>query len=234
MSEIEPVPAATVVLVRDAAVVKKTVVNKAVVKKTAANEIAADGIEVLLVQRNSKLVFHGGHWVFPGGRIDQGDFPEGDNNPEYLAAKNAAVRETREEAGIEIKDTDLIHTAHWTTPPNLPRRFSTWFFICPLSKPVAVSVDNDEILDYRWLSPAAAIAEAESGQLVLPRPTLTTLKDLLPYANLQQLVEGINQASIRIFPADSPYYCAPHEKGETQGETGETRGETGQTQGETD
>ena len=87
MSEIEPVPAATVVLVRDAAVVKKTVVNKAVVKKTAANEIAADGIEVLLVQRNSKLVFHGGHWVFPGGRIDQGDFPEGDNNPEYLAAK---------------------------------------------------------------------------------------------------------------------------------------------------
>ena len=152
MSEIEPVPAATVVLVRDAAVVKKTVVNKAVVKKTAANEIAADGIEVLLVQRNSKLVFHGGHWVFPGGRIDQGDFPEGDNNPEYLAAKNAAVRETREEAGIEIKDTDLIHTAHWTTPPNLPRRFSTWFFICPLSKPVAVSVDNDEILDYRWFS----------------------------------------------------------------------------------
>ena len=229
MSENQPVPAATVVLVRDAIVEEKTVEEKTAEKKTAeekteAKETTEEGIEVLLVQRNSKLVFHGGHWVFPGGRIDQDDFPVSGDNPEYLAAKNAAVRETWEEAGIEISDSDLIHTAHWTTPPNLPRRFSTWFFVCPVSKPVTVTVDNDEILDYRWLSPAAAVAEAESGQLVLPRPTLTTLKDLLPYVNLHQLVAGINQASIRIFPADSPYYCSPHESsphemGEKQGET---------------
>jgi 8-oxo-dGTP pyrophosphatase MutT (NUDIX family) len=28
------------------------------------------GIEVLLLKRNSKLVFAPGFWVFPGGRID--------------------------------------------------------------------------------------------------------------------------------------------------------------------
>ena len=42
------VPAATVVLIRD----------------------GRDGLEVLLARRSSQLAFHGGAWVFPGGRID--------------------------------------------------------------------------------------------------------------------------------------------------------------------
>ena len=50
MSEVTPVPAATVVLVRETE--------------------QDSGLQVLLLQRNSRLVFHGGHWVFPGGRID--------------------------------------------------------------------------------------------------------------------------------------------------------------------
>ncbi len=112
MTDIEPVPAATVVLVREAE--------------------EESNLEVLLLQRNSKLVFHGGHWVFPGGRLDESDYQYPQKNLEYPAALKAAVRETREEAGVEINEKDLIHTAHWTTPINQPRRFSTWFFICPL------------------------------------------------------------------------------------------------------
>lgn len=56
MTELKPVPAATVVLVREAE--------------------STTGIEVLLLLRNSSLAFHGGHWVFPGGRIDAEDFGE--------------------------------------------------------------------------------------------------------------------------------------------------------------
>ena len=64
-----PAPAATVVLVRD----------------------APDGLEVLLARRSSKLAFHGGAWVFPGGRIDPGDYAE---RPDDLlgAARRAAAR----------------------------------------------------------------------------------------------------------------------------------------------
>ena len=54
MTDIEPVPAATVVLIRE--------------------NSRQQELEVLLVQRNSRLVFHGGHWVFPGGRLDDEDF----------------------------------------------------------------------------------------------------------------------------------------------------------------
>jgi 8-oxo-dGTP pyrophosphatase MutT (NUDIX family) len=186
MSDIEPVPAATVVLVRQS-------------QKEA-------GLEVLLLQRNSRLVFHGGHWVFPGGRIDEKDYKDSAPGMEYPAALQAAVRETKEEAGLDIDANKLIHTAHWTTPPKLPRRFCTWFFICPIFDAVNVAVDNDEILDHRWISPKAAIADAEAEHWVLPRPTLTTLSDIVHHQNLDELVAAVTVSNIRIFPKDSEYY----------------------------
>ena len=188
---VTPVPAATVVLARE----------------------GEQDIEVLLLKRNAKLVFHGGHWVFPGGRIDADDF-DGEEKLEYPAAIRAAVRETREEAGITIASDQLIHIAHWTTPPRLPRRFSTWFFLCPLYDAPQVSVDNDEILDHRWLSPTAALAEAEAEQMVLPGPTTTTLKDMLGFSQLESLVKHVTEGQIRVFPKDSDYY-RPKEMGYT-------------------
>ena len=123
MTDIKPVPAATAVIVREST-------DKA-------------DLEVLLLKRNANLVFHGGHWVFPGGRIDASDFTLDGQGLEYRAAMRAAVRETKEEAGIDIDIDQLIHIAHWTTPPKRPRRFCTWFFLCPLKLPSSVVVDND-------------------------------------------------------------------------------------------
>ena len=192
MSEIEPVPAATVVLLRQSPV--------------------GEELEVLLLQRNSRLVFHGGHWVFPGGRIDKRDFQSAGSELEYPAALKAAVRETREEAGIGINESQLIHIAHWTTPPKLPRRFCTWFFVYPVFDPVTVLVDNDEILDHRWISPSNAIADAQEDRWVLPGPTLTTLSDIADYKTLDDLIAAVTVRKIRVFPKNSQYY-RPSEMG---------------------
>ena len=189
MTDMDPVPAATVVLVRE-----------------------ASNLGILLLQRNTKLVFHGGHWVFPGGRLDKSDYEYSQENLEYPAALRAAVRETREEAGVDIEENDLIHTAHWTTPPNQPRRFSTWFFICPLKESVSVSIDNAEILDYRWISPRQALEDAEAKKWVLPRPTMTTLSDIVDYTDLKSLISAVTGARVRVFPANSEYY-RPEEMG---------------------
>lgn len=186
MADMEPVPAATVVLVRETE--------------------SRNDLEILLLLRNSKLAFHGGHWVFPGGRIDADDFAQCEQPLEYPAALKAAVRETQEEAGITIDEKHLVHTAHWTTPPNLPRRFCTWFFVCPVTEVVSVSVDNDEILDHRWISPREALRQAEEEILVLPRPTTTTLKDFTEHRNLEELMQDVSSRSIRVFPQDSDYY----------------------------
>lgn len=186
MTDMKPVPAATVVVIREIA------------DKT--------DLEVLLLRRNSKLIFHGGHWVFPGGRVDAADFEADDQTLEYRAALRAAVRETKEEAGIDLDIDRLIHTAHWTTPPKLPRRFCTWFFLCPVVEPVTVVVDNDEILEHRWITAREALAEAEAENWVLPRPTMVTLQDIEAHRSLEELLEDANQRDIRVFPENSEYY----------------------------
>ena len=39
----------------------------------------AEALEVLMLRRNEKIAFHGGAWVFPGGRVDaeDGDYADG-------------------------------------------------------------------------------------------------------------------------------------------------------------
>lgn len=162
-------------------------------------------IETLLLLRNSKLVFEGGAWVFPGGKIDPSDYPRGSTD-EYEAARRAAVRETREEAGIELSPDSLIHIAHWTTPMGLPRRYATWFFLCPLHEPVDIIVDADEILDHRWLAPADALDLHNTGQIKLPVPTRETLSTLMPHRGLSSLCDRMQDADIHVFPPDSEFY----------------------------
>src|SRR5262249_27370798 len=129
----EAVPAATVVLLRDA---------------------PDAGLETLMVRRSSKLEFAGGMWVFPGGRGDPGDVPSDDDVIE--AARRAAVREAREEADLVVDADALVPFAHWVPPPVTAKRFATWFFLGPAPEG-AVTVDMGEIRDHRWISPADAI-----------------------------------------------------------------------------
>ncbi len=181
-----PRPASTVVVVRE----------------------GREDIEVLLLLRNTALVFNGGYWVFPGGKIDPADYP-GPGGSEYEAAQRAVVRETREEAGIDIPQDGLIHIAHWTTPPGLPRRYSTWFFVCPLRSSAPIVVDDSEILDYRWLSPRQALAEKTAGALMLTRPTAATLELIEPHRSLGEVDRACRRMDIHVFPRDSRYYVPP-------------------------
>ena len=165
-----PVPvraAATVILVRD----------------------GEAGLEALLVRRNSDLAFHGGSWVFPGGRMDPADYPDGEqpaalDHPAHdHAARAAAARESKEEAGLELDTASLVPYSHWTTPPGRARRFATWFFIGPAPSGT-VRIDDDEIKDHRWFTPAEALAARGIGEIELPAPTFVSLLRLEQLAGI--------------------------------------------------
>lgn len=186
-----PRPASTVVIVRD--------------------NPHGNGIETLLLLRNSALTFEGGAWVFPGGKVDAGDYPADPAGllaaqVHHIAAINAGIRETQEEAGLMINPDHLIPIAHWTTPLGLSRRYATWFFLCPLQHDVEIVVDADEILDYQWLSPAAALQAHGAGRIRLPVPTEHTLKSFLPFPSLSTLCDAMKCAEIHVFPENSDYY----------------------------
>jgi len=159
-------PAATVVLLRD----------------------SDAGLAVLLIQRRRKLVFFGGAWAFPGGRVDDEDRAGAED--ELAAARVAAVRETREEAGLEIAAEDLVPFSHWTTPPGPPRRFSTWFFLAHARSGGHVQVDGSETLAHRWIEIGAAIEARARGEIEIPPPTFATLVKIGTFPDARSALEA--------------------------------------------
>ena len=132
-------------------------------------------MEVLMLQKTTGIAF-GGMWVFPGGKIDPGDYQDQDDP--LAAAHRAAVRETREETGVTLNKDDFIWFSHWTPPASTPKRFSTWFFLAETDFSNKVTVDGGEILDHRWVTPARALALQASGDIELAPPTWVTLYQL--------------------------------------------------------
>lgn len=139
-------PAASVILMRD----------------------APHGLEVLYLRRNADLAFHGGAWVFPGGRIDLADRTA--DVDEEAAARRAAVREAFEEASIEIGPAALHFVCHWTTPESSRIRFATWFFATQAPEG-PVRVDGREIIDFQWLRPADAVRAQRERMMSFGPPT---------------------------------------------------------------
>ncbi|MBX2871992.1 MAG: NUDIX hydrolase [Saprospiraceae bacterium] len=132
-------------------------------------------LEVLLVRRNKALNFAGGAWVFPGGKIDEEELIISPN--ELEAAKQAAVRETKEEANLDINPEQLIFFRHWTTPANSPRRFATYFFFGAIEERDAeVVIDEEEIVEHEWLSPQAALQQLAQQKKVMLPPTILCLR----------------------------------------------------------
>jgi 8-oxo-dGTP pyrophosphatase MutT (NUDIX family) len=175
------IPAATVVLLRD----------------------GADGVETLMLRRNSKLAFAGGAWVFPGGRIDPEDYPDGvvsqDDEAVLTAARNAAAREAMEEAGLTVDPDTLVWFAHWTPGViGAARRFATWFFV-GVAPEGQVVVDDGEIHEHLWIRPADALARREVGEIELIPPTWVTLHKLADAPSTAEVCANARAGAPEIF-----------------------------------
>ena len=168
-----PIPAATVLLLREDA-----------------------GIEVLMLHKTSKIAF-GGMWVFPGGRIDESDYEGGDDTTE--AARHAAMREAEEEAGILIPKQDFVWFAHWTPPPITPKRFATWFFVTATDDDHAIRVDGGEIQDHRWLRPADALEQHAEGTIDLAPPTWVSLYHLARFNTVSDAMTKLSASEPRYY-----------------------------------
>jgi 8-oxo-dGTP pyrophosphatase MutT (NUDIX family) len=167
------------------------------------------GIEVLLVQRNPGSRFMPGVWVFPGGGV-KADEPIGgvaggetDADADELAHRAAALRELREEAGIELPaDARLELWSRWITPEPVPIRFDTRFYVAVAPANASARVDGGEVVDARWLAPARALELADAGELDLVLPTRKQLESLLPFADAGEVLAAARSRRVEpILPA---------------------------------
>jgi 8-oxo-dGTP pyrophosphatase MutT (NUDIX family) len=160
------------------------------------------GLETLMLRRNSKLEFAGGMWVWPGGRLDPGDYPDGqagdDPDVQLVAARAAAVREAGEEAGIAVDPASLVWFAHWTPPTIAPKRFGTWFFAAP-APAGEVTIDGGEIHDHAWWAPAEALRLRNALDIELSPPTWITLEHLAAFTSMADALDTLSSRPPQYF-----------------------------------
>jgi len=169
-----PKPSGTAVLVRDGSL----------------------GLEVLLLHRADKSAH--GDWVFPGGKVEPGDVVAGEPGS-VESALRAAIRETHEEAGVNLAGASLSAIARWITPEIRPKRFDTWFFLGAVHAEQSVVVCNSEMTEHRWLTPGAALDLHHAKEFALAPPQFVTLAWLADFARAEHALRELPQRPLVTF-----------------------------------
>jgi len=175
---VAPRPSATVLLVRD-----------------------GDPWELLMVRRPGGADFAPGAYVFPGGTVHEDDRGLDDElraaavrevfeETGILLARNPNVDRVRElvdggasfpdalrQAGITPDLDALVIFARWITPALLRRRFDTRFYLARMPEGQSVRPQQGEIVDWRWVSPALALASPELTLVYATRAVLESVAD---------------------------------------------------------
>jgi 8-oxo-dGTP pyrophosphatase MutT (NUDIX family) len=158
----------------------------------------AGHVETLLTRRHAEMAF-GGLWVFPGGKVDPGDrravlsdrfrparLRRFDGPDAWLerdavaACYVAAAREVAEEVGVQLDGgiASLVYFGHWITPPDMPKRFDTRFFLATIPDDFVVGSAFGEVAEFRWITPRAALAARERDELPTAPVTAFTLTEI--------------------------------------------------------
>ncbi|MBH1935281.1 NUDIX domain-containing protein [Streptomyces sp. AV19] len=108
----------------------------------AASAVVVDGDGRILLQRRSD----NGMWALPGGAMNIG---------ESLA--DCAVRETREETGLDVEITGIVGT--YSNPGHVfaydDGEVRQEFSICFLARPVGGDIEvSEESTEVRWFDPS--------------------------------------------------------------------------------
>lgn len=197
-----PLPAATILLLRD-----------------------QPAFEVLMVKRHHQIDFASGALVFPGGKTAAQDHDPAwaeqslgyDACPELeRALRIAAIREAYEESavllardengawaalderagaardpvakgerpfldlvgelGVKLDLTGLTRFARWITPAMMPKRFDTWFYAAVAPELQLAQADGWETVDAEWIAPGQALRLAETGERKIIFPTRMNLQ----------------------------------------------------------
>jgi 8-oxo-dGTP pyrophosphatase MutT (NUDIX family) len=152
----------------------------------------ADGLEVLLAQRNPQARFMAGAWVFPGGAVSPED-GEGE-----AALRAAGLRELQEEAGITLADPgELVAFSRWITPAEVKIRYDTWFFLATMPAGQEARIDGAEVVDARWFSPPAALAASRRNEILLVFPTIKHLQQLSVFRSVEELLSHARAQTVQ-------------------------------------
>jgi len=91
---------------------------------------------------------------------------------------------------------ELAYFAHWVTPPVDTRQFDTRFFMTRVPPHQTPAHDDTETTHSLWARPVDAIAQSIKGEIVLPPPTWTTLRELEPFESVKDALAWARRRTV--------------------------------------
>jgi 8-oxo-dGTP pyrophosphatase MutT (NUDIX family) len=210
----EPIPAATLVLMRP----------------------GASAPELLVTERAAGMSFAAGAIVFPGGRVDSDDHLLADRiarGVPHAADRIAAIRETIEEVGVAVgvtgpPDPDLAGQlrqklkngqpfsavvadnglgldldaltpfARWC-PAFHRRRFDTKFFLAsaPADAPEPLADEAEAVRAY-WATAEAVLADARAGRARIIFPTRRNLERIAQFGSIDAARDHVERFPMQL------------------------------------
>jgi 8-oxo-dGTP pyrophosphatase MutT (NUDIX family) len=113
----------------------------------------------------------------------------------------------------------LHHFAHWITPPMVPKRFDTHFFIAVAPEDHLAAHDGQENVDSVWITAGDAVAAAKDGSRTIIFPTLRNLERLAKFGSAAEAIGNCKvQAVVPVLPwsekrDDGMWLCIPTNAG---------------------
>nr|WP_281721303.1 NUDIX domain-containing protein [Nitrosomonas nitrosa] len=221
MSISAPVPAATVLLLRD-----------------------DPQFQVLMVKRHHEIDFASGALVFPGGKIQTDDADDGwrdcvidwtEFDQVQRSIRIGAIREVFEEVGLLLGEhasggslksggdpsvraavasgearfldivremggrlslSDMTPFARWITPTIMPKRFDTWFYVAHAPTHQTAACDGRETVHQEWLVPSDAVELGTSRKRTIIFPTLMNLRRLAQSESAKDCIQAASRRSL--------------------------------------
>lgn len=107
-----------------------------------------------------------------------------------LRERKITLAELLTRARLLLDFRPLIPWAHWITPELETKRFNTRFFLARLPEAQTPLPDSEELTDFSWFTPAAALKNHDRGEITLMPPTLKILEELSAYNTLAELFKA--------------------------------------------
>lgn len=114
-----------------------------------------------------------------------------------LMDETASLLDLLEELDLTLVADDVVHIAHWITPVVEARRYDTHFFAAALPEGRTVEEDAREMTEAAWLTPAAALARFEQGELPMVFPTVKTLEALRGYGSVEHALTSLRHREVQ-------------------------------------
>lgn len=151
------------------------------VRPLCSNSDAFDDLELAFRVAAIREAFEEADLIFArkDGDIVSADMLDNmDQDRDALNNRQITMPEIARNNGIELGLDLLTPFAHWVTPPIMPKRFDTRFYLAADLVGQHAAHDGSEAVDTLWINPLKAIEEADEGRATIIFPTRMQLVKL--------------------------------------------------------